>query len=310
MYTHRLARVLMLVIVGGYSTAQAFYDQPDLGQQRQLWRRPVSMHRVGVAHFFADVFNMHGFGNHCCGPLIDFLAHSRHTSDPLTFSLRIIDLFHARMKEASWLSAYDVYEVVNALQEHVEPLFKKALDVRLANVEKTLYRSLLTRFRDLKTNPEAFIHDVGVDILAIVDTSEIARLRILCTSLIEGMLDRLIWSPEDSEETWQSVKDIADSLHGLYKSNIIADGPTLNHCLWSLLYRFCYIIETGSEDFPLEMYHVIKRDIVCGDSVLFAFADDREGLMNSRAQWLRSVVIASEVRARQVREGSWIAPMS
>lgn len=279
-------------------------------QRMALWKRPVAMHRIGVASFFADVFNVHGFGNYCCGPLIDFLAHSRHTSDPLTFSLRIMDLFCARMKEATWLNAHDVHVVFKALQVHVAPLFQKALDNRLSNVEKTLYKSLLTRFRDLKANPEAFIHDVGVDILAVVDTSEIARLRIVSSSLIEGMLDRLIWSPEDQEEAWNLVKDMAVVLHELYESRVIADAPALNHCLWSLVYRFSYIIETVGEDFSLQAYQIMKRDIAYGDSILFTFPDDREGLMTSRAHWLRSVVIAGEVRARQALGGSWMAPMN
>jgi hypothetical protein len=304
-----IACVGLGLIIGVFSNISS--DMIGGADQRMaLWKRPVAMHRIGVASFFADVFNVHGFGNYCCSPLIDFLAYSSHTSDSLTFSLRIIDLFNARMKEATWLNAHDVYEVCKALEMHVAPLVHRALDLRLMDVEKTLYKSLLMRFRDLKTNPEAFIHDVSVDIMAVVDTSEIARLRALCSGLIEAMLDRLIWSPEDEEEAWDSVKNIADALHNLYEVKIIVDAPMLNHCLWSLVYRFSYLIETAGEDFSLQSYQAMKRDIAQGDSIIFSFPDDREGLMNSRAQWLRAVVIAGEVRAHQVLEGSWIAPMN
>jgi len=298
--------IIMVLMAAPYAYSGVSLDE----YRRQVWMRPVEMHRTGVSTFFSEVFNMHGFGSYSCGPLVDFLRFSCQTKDPLAFTLRIMDLFHVRMKEATWLNPYDVYRVLCTLHDDIAPLVRTALDMRCIEAEKALYKALLTGFRDLKHNPQSFIHDVVVDILAIADSSEVYRLRTLCISMVGSMLDKLIWSPADQEDVWRSVNDLAEVLYDLHTANLIPDSPTLNHCLWSLLYRFSYLIENMGEELSPATYAIMKRDLIEGNSILFSFPDDREGLMNSRAQWLRTVIIAGEVRAREAREGSWIAPMN
>lgn len=306
----RYAQKSMWMMWGLLSVQLAAADVLSSNDGRELWGRPVSMNRFAVATFFSDVFNVHGFGMYAFGPLTDFLTYSKNTSEPITFSLRILDLFHARIKEAAWFNAYEAHDMLRVMHECVSPLVHDAFEVRLNQAKKSLYDSLLTRFRDLKTDPDKFIHEVASDMLAVADSSNALALRSLSVRFVEAMVDRLIWSSEGHAEAWTLTKDIANSLYVLYEDKLIPDAATLNHCLWSLVYRLCYEIETAGEEFSLGFYHAIKRDIAAGDALIFAFPDNREGLMISRAQWLRAVVIAGEVRARRTLDGAWVAPIN
>lgn len=275
------------------------------------WTAELVMTRATISNYFHGVFRQQGYGSYAGYHLIDFLAYARSSKNSLSFSLKILDLFHMRMKEALWTNPYLVDTVLRAMIAYVHPVFVQAQRQRSDGLKRSIYDILLHRFDELKQDPDLVIDELVVDLITQIEGSDSVRLRMTVVRLIENMLDRLIWSLSEQADAWQITRVIADDLYALYEIGLIPDAITLNHCLWSLTYRFAYALEASGDLFSLMTYQRIKSDIGSSNSILFTFTDvvQQQGSMKTRAEWLTDIVFAGEVRARRIAEGAWTAEM-
>lgn len=275
------------------------------------WHEDLIMSRGHIEHYFRTTFREHSYGTYCGNHLLDFLSYASTTRNPVRFTTKIVDLFHIRMKEALWSNPYVVNTVLQGLYAYVGPTLEMAEADRADKVQKTLYDMLSNRFEELKQDPDNVLASVTDEILTIVDGADATRLRSSAVRLVENMLDRLVWLLAEQEEAWDVTCALADNLYRLYEADIIPDTITLNQCLWSIMYRFTYCIETTGDTISIMTYQRIKKDILSGRSALLSTKDELQQQvgMKTRADWLSDAVVAGEARARKVSEGAWIAPL-
>ncbi len=273
------------------------------------WTAELVMNKVSIGSYFNTVFGQHGYGSYAGYHLIDFLAYARSSKNELSFTLTVIDMFHMRMKEALWTNPYLVDTVLRGMLAYIHPLFVQAQRKRSEEAKKTVYDLLLHRFDELREHPDEVIDTFVADMIMQIEASEVVRLKTGVVRLIENMLDRLIWSLAEQIDAWEITRTIADDLYALYEVGLLPDTATLNHCLWSLTYRFGYALESSADMISLLTYERMKSDIGTGNSVLFTVTDSaqRRSSMKTRAQWLTDIIFAGEVRARRAAQGAWTA---
>lgn len=302
----RLFRVMVsLAVCFSIGMKANLLNDPEF---RARCRQPICMDRDGVSTYFKDIFNLKGYGSLCIEHLVDFLEFADKTAQPLSFTLRMMELFHGRMKEALWINPYALSGTLDAFIEHTGPILEAAHKERIVAVKRSMYQAMLSRFNSLKEEPEVFMNTLAEEVLQIADNTELVRLRALLVRFIESALDKLILSPHDQQGMWDITMQIADQINTLYLAGTIIDAATVQHCYRSLVYRFIYCLETVGEHLSLETYNYMKRDIAQSTHPLLSFADMESDLVISRAQLLKDALIAAETRSRVVAAGSWVAP--
>lgn len=272
--------------------------------------QPISFTRTGVVSFFEETFNHTLYGTLALpasfAHLKDFIAHSKTMQHPLAYIHSITNIFHDRLKEAVWVNPYALSNLLTVYGEQHE-LFASACHDPEEVVKKILYQSLLSKFSDLKKDPELFMSTLSKEIVTQLHhdtaTTQKETSRTI-TRFIEAALDKIIWDPREQLQCWNICKTIADQLATLQSAHIIASEEDLNHCYWSLVYRFCYFIETAGEHLSLTTYQAIKCDIATQATTLLTLPE-REAFIRSKADYVQQVLFAAEVKVRARQEGLW-----
>jgi len=273
--------------------------------------QPITFNRTGIVSFFTDTFNHELYGTFALPAsfchMKEFISFSKTMQDPLGYMRSITSLFHDRLKEALWVNPYALSGLLTAYSNQAE-LWATTVNDPEETVKKLLYNSLLSKFNELKKDPELFMSTLSKEIVTTLNNETRMAQRELgysITRFIEGALDKIIWDPREGEQCWQSCKAIADQLAQLHALKIIGTEVELNHCYWSLVYRFCYFIETTAEHISLETYQAMKYDIANKNSPLLCIPE-QEAFIHSKAYRLQQAVFAGEVKVRSIKQGLWV----
>lgn len=274
--------------------------------------KPITFTRSNIETFLKDAFNHPWYGTYCLPAnfmhISDLLSYHDRVKNPRDFSLSIFNLFHSRLKESQWVNPYALAQIIDVIIKQCEPLCAITKNTTRAAIKKTLYQAMLSRFHELKTDPEFFMTSVADEIITVVERGEqesAHELQNVITRFIESALDKLVWDPREQEGCWESCKLIAEQLRSLHHANIIRHEITLNHCYWSLVYRFCYFIETAGEHLSPATYTAIKHDIAEKKCALFSL-EEQEELLLSKIKRLQNAILDGEVRALSIQKGIWI----
>lgn len=302
----RLICLLLAVALSANSAAGELNRQELLHQFAQ----PIIFNRANIQTFLTDVFNHRLYGTYCLPSnfmhIADFLSNSNQVENPREFSLSIFNLFHTRLKESFWVNPYALAQILEVIGQHCAPLCENNnKNQTRAAIKKTLYNALLSRFQELKSDPEYFMTNLANEIIAVVEQPEqeiIIELQQAIARFIESALDKVIWDPREQESCWESCKLIAEQLHGLHTARILRNETTLNHCYWSLIYRFCYFLETAGEHLSPETYSIIKNDLVAKNCA-FLSLEEQEEFVLSKVKRLQLAIIDGEVKARSLQAG-------
>jgi 6-pyruvoyl-tetrahydropterin synthase len=170
-----------------------------------------------------------------------------------------------------------------------------------------LYNSFLDRFSHFKRNPNLFLNDLSQEIVKTLSKepehveTTVDELRKTTLVFLETALSKLIWCPDDSVETWNSVKKISEQLAKLVDHKILGDSEDLNDLYVTLLERYCFFIDLASNHLPVSFYEEIKKDISAKKPALLSLAEQDE-MIETKETRLRRTLAQGEQYARQVRQ--------
>lgn len=295
-------------------TAYTLLAIPQLPQETLTsFLRPVTMTQPGIATFLTSTFNHPAYGTFCLPATFrhvdDFLTHTSQVKQQESFVASVIDLFHARLKESLWVNPYALARLFDSLATNTQHLFQKMGQRNHHDaIKKELYESLLTKFNDLKNDPEQFIESLTKKMLDITNTNKqqaVVELQYAISRFVESALDKLVWDPREQQNCWECCKMLATKIDQLEQLHIIPDDVTLNHCFWSLIYRFSYFIETAGDLLSLQTYQAIRQDLALGQTPLIALAEQEEHIL-TKAQRLNQALLAGEVKVRSAQAGLWM----
>ena len=309
-----IMHLLICTLSMHYATVHGsqYSNKPELSKQELLQRfaRPIIFDRANIQTFLTDVFNHRLYGVYCLPSnfmhIADFLSHSTQVEHPRDFSISIFNLFHTRLKESFWVNPYALAQMLEVITQQCAGMCEPTNHTSSrAAIKKALYNAMLSRFHELKKDPEYFMTSLANEIIALVEQPEqetISELQHTVTRFIESALDKVIWDPREQESCWESCKLIAEQLHALHRAHIIRNETALNHCYWSLVYRFCYFLETTGEHLTPETYSIIKNDLVAKNCSFLAL-EEQEAFVLSKIRRLQLALIDGEVKARAAQAG-------
>jgi hypothetical protein len=277
--------------------------------------------RESVSRFLTRIYNHRHYGEKFLAfnftHMQTLLSYTRESIQPRAYIKMVLKLFSQKLKSATFVNSYALLQLVNQLPELLKSYCLKQSDQSAKDqFKKCLYDFFLHNFKDLKKDPERSLNSLTDTIYKISVTQSdkdisVAELQQCIAQFLEISLNKLIWSPVDNKDVWDSVKNIALSLELLLHSNAIANTESLDELYWSLIYRFCYFLEIAGTELHQSAYEIIVSDLNSQKLSLWKL-EERDAFITPKELYLKQRVFEAEVRSRAWHAGiitDMIAPI-
>ncbi len=303
---------VLITVPSNVAAYQHYELSHDLTQEYvDHFCKPIEFTRSGMKQFFLTTFNSPHYSRdylpHNFSHFIQMLNEGINNNLGIMYVESVIRMFINKEKTTAYISAYafsDMLEYLPTLKAYCltcseQTLFDQAKDI----IKDILYSFFLTKFSFFKTDPDEFFTEISEEIVATLHQQNVMHsnvekeeLRQTLIRFLEIGLMKLIWSPEDQEDIWDSVKKIADQLTKLYESNIINEDE-LDDLFKSLLESFNKFLELAGSELSLEVLNSIKEDISSGELLLFEL-DEQEDFLETKAERLACAIMHTEAKVR------------
>jgi len=269
------------------TTLLDFEPHEQLDEHLNQFLEPIVFTQHGFERFFTYQYNTRRYAQEflpCCFVhVLDFLSHALTTEDPHTFAIGTCDIFHQRLKDVTWVNPYALVMLLEHLPDNLASLC--APPHQEDAYRAIVYEEILHNFNVLKHDPDTFLDATAAQIKQQEDTQRIReQLRYRATRCIESALDKLIWSPHEQISTWRTFLAIGKHLESLYQHHIIPDETSLNHMIWSLIYRYGHFLEYAGLYVSEETYAHIRKELE--DDISFLGYEELEAYMTSKKAYL------------------------
>ncbi len=240
-----------------------------------------------------------------------FLSYTDKSPQPRGYIESVLSLFKQKIKVTPYINSYACIEFLEHMPSLMQEYFneEKEKQEKINNIKELIHEYLYSNFNRLKHDPEDTLNDMSEKIydLTVEKPNEetdisINKLQQTIISFLETSLNKLIWSPLDQKEIWESVKLIANQLEDLLLQNIIPNIETLDELYWTLINRFCYFLEISGNELNMESYELINNDIITQKSLLWTLKE-REPHVTSKYRHLKYHLMLSEAKARAYSAG-------
>ncbi len=279
---------------------------------------PITFSPTGMESFFTKIYNSTNYGTDFLPNnfmhLQQFLNYGLDTQQPSSYIMSVFKLFGNKVKAASYVNAYAFSEMLNWLHKPIGGYFKQAPPVSKDELKVTindvLYSSFLSQFEFFKKDPQNFFNDLSHEILTSLNHELLSankeikqeQLRQSIIRFLEVCLSKIIWSPQEPEEAWDSVKLISQQLASLMDSNILVERDRLDDLCWSLVHRVCLFVDIAGTNLPLDFYDKVKQDLNSKELV-FCEIEEQEKLITKKSDVLLQAFASGEAKTRAYQSG-------
>lgn len=273
--------------------------------------QPVSLTPTGIKKFLSQTYNHHDYALEFLpnnfSHFLQFLRKGKDTHQKRAYVQSVFRLFGNKLKSTSYINAYAFSSVLQELPHLLADYFieikaTKNTAALQTHVNEMLYSRFLSQFQSFKNNPVEFLDTLSQDIVSAIEQQEpstpndpvsIEELRKTMLIFLEVALNKLIWNPKDEDETWRSVKNVADELSILFEHNIIVDQEDLNDLFRTLIERYCTFIDIAGTELSPDFFDRIKKDID-SQSLLLLDLEEEEEVESKCERLLRSLTQAQQ----------------
>lgn len=291
------------------------YDNP-YAQQDELVRsfcKPIKFTRTGVRCFLRHSFSHRAYTEyflpHNFCHMVEFLEFGKDSHQNSAFLLSTLRLFSNKVKACCYVTAEAFSDLLDRLPNLVQVHFVKqptSLMTEVRNIVKNaLYSMFLNKFSFFKEDPDEFFDELSGTILQEIASSDFVQhqvdkeqLRQAVIRFLELTMNKIIWSPLDSEDVWISVKTIADQFTDLKNDGVINEDE-LNDLFQSLIEQFIHFLALAGSELPLEVIDMIQQDIDKEELLLFTL-EEQEEYIETKANRLKAALdeTAAKIHAR------------
>ncbi len=286
------------------------HQQPnkDAEKKLNLFFNRIEFTHNGISSFFAHTFNRKEYGTdflpHNFTHLAQFIEYSQQANQSPEFTEGVLRLFNQKIKMSSYVSA----PAFERLLLQTSPYF----EYQLAQKETPLWHGLKdhitstfkTKFSSLQKQPMQFFEDLSKELSTklTVENSTPERVRFTLLRLLTSTCDKLVWSPTDQAQTWNSFKAIGSTLERLHKKKVIPDELDANDIYWSLIERYAYFLELVGSQLSLETCGKIKSDLKENNLTWLQIPEQEPGLQ-TKVERLAEVLLETEAKIRANKYG-------
>lgn len=245
--------------------------------------------------------------------LIQLLDHCKRTRQSRAYVRSVFNLFGNLLKGAEYVNPLAVSDLLEKmpklLGDHFVPQRSQRIlknkDIYSMNlfdrVQESMAAMMYTKFSSnydyFSKEPDKFLDELTGQLFEIAQEEiTIECLRQSVMRFLETSLSKVIWCPREQQETWESVKKLADQLAALMDDNICDDAEDLDSLYWSLIHRYSYFIDVVGQDLSLACYEKIKYDVAMHDSLLFELEEQADFIETKAERLMRSVMMGEAQR--------------
>ena|SRR3990167_2629060 len=299
------------------STSHLLYRNENTENSITDFFAPIKFSSSGIRHYLQNTFNRQEYVQDVLpnnlSHFIEFLKHGKKTKQSRAFARSVFKLFGNKLKAAQYINAFEFSNMLEQLPALLEDYFNitqiNKLKACKEQINSILYSNLLSKFDFLKRSPQAFMENLSEEILESLATDSTflhdavtaEQLRQSVVRFLEIGINKLVWSPEDHEEIWTSVKAIFQHLEKLQQYNIIKDMNDIDDLAWSLIHRFCFFLDISGSDLPINFYEGIKNDLVSQQLALLEL--EQEPWIETKSDRLKRTLFHNEARCRAFEKG-------
>lgn len=303
----KLVRGLLIILVC-ISSGTIIY--PEDYHYTTDFNKPVVCSPAGIQQFLTSTYNQLSYGsdflpNNFCH-LVQLLEYGKQTHQKKAFAKSVFRLFNNRLKSSSYINAYAFTELLEKMPDLLDDLFivyksSGFWESLKTSIYTLLYNSFKSDFDTFKSNPTNFLDTLSQEVVNTIQEKNIAEtseqeLRKVLLVFLEMNLNKLVWSPEDGENTWESVKTIAQHLTQLVEHNIFDDPDDLNDLFLTLIERYCFFLDLTSTDLSLNFYEAVKNDIV-NQPLLLLELEEQENYITPKKEILMRGIAHAQATA-------------
>jgi hypothetical protein len=302
-------------------------SQRELSQRELFQQEPKPNKDFGVTDFLSKILNNRFYPIETLPchlrDLQTLLNQGRFVPNPVPYTKALFKLFGNKIKGAPYMSAYGLLELLEQLPISLDYLKElKPIDVTSAKyydeLHNLLYDAFLTKFDDLKANPNVFFTMLTNNVITLVSknltksTLEITRnetlidLQPVFVRFIDTSLNKLMWNTKEPENIWRTTKGIATELESLYDKEFISDLSDLDDLYWTLIHRFALFLDLSANKLSLELLHEMHNEVVSGNLVFLSIAE-QEPYLQTKKQVLEAALVSAISKRLSYEHGIFIA---
>ncbi|MFC1845558.1 hypothetical protein ACFLX2_00345 [Candidatus Dependentiae bacterium] len=279
---------------------------------------PIAFSSEGISTFLTKVYNHPDYGPEFLpnnfSHLLQFLQHGVNTRQEASFAQSVFKLFTNKLKSASYVNAYVFADMLKPLQKLLQHYFvgpqARTVEQLKVSVNDVLYSSFLSQFDFFKRDPKKFFNSLSNEILTSLNHElhsserEIRKeqLRQTVIRFFELCASKLVWSPDEPQEIWKSIRMTSQQFADLMEDHIIEDIDHLDDLLWSITHRFCFFLDLTGADLPIPFYHTVKQDLL-RKMPLLCKLEEQEPLIRSKSDYMMQALLEGEAKARAQESG-------
>lgn len=288
---------------------------PDNNEILAHFFKPIKYTHSSITCFLRHTYNHNLYASQFLAfnfsHLSSFLSYTNRSKLPYRYINSILGLFRQKLKSINYINAYAFYEFLSQLSTLTKDYFNQDSELRENKevIKECLYSYLLNNFDQLKQNPDHALDELSekicdITVKKISDETDIPLYRLQQETImfLELGLNKLIWSPQDQEKVWESVKQIAHTIETLQTHNIIPNIEMVDELYWSLIYRFCYFLDIAGSEFNNQTYRAINKDLSTEKLGLWTLAE-REPFITSKLEHLQQALLESEIKSQAYKVG-------
>lgn len=274
--------------------------------------RPLNFTQPRTVHYFLqNVFNNkryaleylpYNLSAHC----IQFLEDGKKLQKSATYMESSLRLFYNKMKACPFIPAYSLSEFLEKAptiikygssafkhEDFYSDVEKKAMDIFVP--------TFISDFSLFKSDPEQFLKNLAHTVTLMVknafnvhDHVAQEQLKQMFVRFVELGLMKLLWTPNDQIEVWNSVKKIASQFEDLLEMNLITPDE-LDDLYKTLLESFCRFLDLAGSELSLNVVEAIKEDVVSQDLLMFEF-EEQEQMLETKRERLMDLLMHTEAK--------------
>ncbi len=254
---------------------------------------------------------------------IQLLEHGKTTNQSRAYTRSVVKLFSNLLKGTQWVNAYAFSDLLTQLPDLIKDNFvlyrtniilrnvaltdADTLDRFNASVTTLLYTKFNNEYDSFRKDPAAFLDEITYQIIEIAQEEvTIEQLRQNLIRFLEIAIGKLVWSPKDEIKTWHSVKKIALQLANLMESNILDDTNDLDDLYWSLIHRYCFLLDINATEMPVSFYEEIQQDLIAQQPLLVSL-EEQEEFIERKAECLIRTLARSKAKRSAFDRGILIS---
>ncbi len=262
---------------------------------------PLVFTDEGISSFFNHSFNREEYGKeflpHNLGHLGQIIRHGQSHGLSKEFTEGAFRLFHQKLKSCPYVSAPAIELFLNENTPYLELQLAKQEFGLWKEIKDLLIERFKSQFSFLQDNPLGFFDYVAKELDEKINTNVISpeRARATLVRFLNSALDKIIWSPDDQEKTWESFKKIGNSLHYLHTAQVIPDHLDINDLYWSLIERYCYFLELVGTKLNLETCQLMKHDLA-EKKIDWLLISEQEKGITTKLEKIAHAILETETR--------------